>query len=311
MDDKIHQFIKRNRIRNAKLYAPNLIKGEDYIVCPVSNERLLIIKSNYITKVLGMTVEEYDQNFPNVQKRCQAHRNNIKTGLHAIDFETGLTKYQVSQIKAKEILSSVDENGISGYDRKGQKTRATHMSKVDEFGRNGYRRQADARLTTILPNGLTVEENAHRKQKETLIANHKTGTGGASKISKKILAPILDFLNEQGIDHYFDKTEYGIKCVDTGNCYFYDLTITRFNMTIEYQSSAWHSNPSWDLMKWNNWSPPRGVKKSAQAALKYDYEKAKALYKHRGITTYYVWEDSANEDIEGLLCLLKTQIMKY
>ena len=311
MNKKIKSFISRNRIRNAKLYQPGLIKGVDFIECPVSNERLLIIRSDYITNILGMTVEEYDQKFPNVQKRCQAHRDNIKKGIQTIDPQTGLTKYQMSQIKARQVLTSLDENGVSGYKKKGQKTRATHMNKLDELGRNGYRRQADARLTTMLPNGLTVEENAHRKQKETLISNHKTGTGGASKISKKVLSPILNYLNEHNIDHYFDKTEYGIKCLDTGNYYFYDLTITQFNIAIEYQSSAWHSNPSWDLLKWNNWVVPKGKKKTAQDALQYDYEKAKALYKHRGITTYYVWEDSAKEDIEGILCLLKTQNMKY
>jgi len=138
MNKKIKSFISRNRIRNAKLYQPGLIKGVDYIECPVSNERLLIIRTDYITKILGMTVEEYDQKFPNVQKRCQAHRDNIKKGIQTIDPQTGLTKYQISQIKARQVLTSLDENGVSGYKKKGQKTRATHMNKLDELGRNGY-----------------------------------------------------------------------------------------------------------------------------------------------------------------------------
>lgn len=138
MNKKIKSFISRNRIRNAKLYQPGLIKGVDFIECPVSNERLLIIRSDYITNILGMTVEEYDQKFPNVQKRCQAHRDNIKKGIQTIDPQTGLTKYQMSQIKARQVLTSLDENGVSGYKKKGQKTRATHMNKLDELGRNGY-----------------------------------------------------------------------------------------------------------------------------------------------------------------------------
>lgn len=138
MNKKIKSFISRNRIRNAKLYQPGLVNGVDYIECPVSNERLLIIRSDYITKVLGMTVEEYDQKFPNVQKRCQAHRDNIKKGIQTIDPQTGLTKYELGQQKARQILKSVDASGKSGYKRKGEKTRATHMSKLDALGRNGY-----------------------------------------------------------------------------------------------------------------------------------------------------------------------------
>ena len=62
----------------------------------------------------------------------------ISAGLKQIDAETGLTKYEISTEKTKSILSQVDANGLSGYARKGQATRATHMANVDEFGRNGY-----------------------------------------------------------------------------------------------------------------------------------------------------------------------------
>jgi hypothetical protein len=185
------------------------------------------------------------------------------------------------------------------------------MDNVDEYGRNGYTRQAHKRLTTILPNGLTVEENAHLKQKETLITNNIGGTGGASKISKKKLKPILDFLMENNIEFYFDETEYGIKDTDTQNYYFYDLTILKYNITIEYQSNAWHSNPTWNEITWNNWCPPRGKKKTALESLAYDYNKARSLYKFRNIVTYYVWEDTADNDVRDIICLLQTMNMKY
>ena len=42
-----------------------------------------------------------------------------------------------------------------------------------------------------------------------------------------------------------------------------------------------------------------------------DYNKARALYKHRGIVTYYVWQASQRQDVSDLLCLLRTMIMKY
>jgi hypothetical protein len=310
MNTNIEKFKKRNRHRNARLYQLGSIQGHDYVVCPVSNERMSMIKSTYIEKVLGMSVDEYERLYPNLEKICSARKENIKTGLKQIDPITGLTKYEVGQRKAKQVLSKVDENGISGYKKKGQKTRTTHMRKIDQFGRNGYRRQADYRLTTILPNGLTIEQNAHKKQKESLIKNNKTGSGGASKLSKKVLQPILKFLNEEKVNFYFDKTEYGIKDPDTGNYYFWDLTIPDLKIAIEYQSNAWHANPILSEQDWENWKTPRGKKKTAEETLKYDYDKARSLYKNRDYLTYYIWQKSERENIEEILCLLKTLITK-
>lgn len=311
MNAKIQQFIKRNRKRNAHLYQSGLTQGHDYVVCPISKERLSMIKSSYIERVLEMSVSDYETLYPNVERICSARKENIKNGLKQIDPDSGLTKYEKGQIKARQVLSFVDETGVSGYKKKGQKTRATHMNKIDEFGRNGYRRQADIRLTTILPNGLTVEQNAHKKQKESLIKNNKTGAGGASKLSKKAFDPILEFLKEKDIHYYFDKTEFGIKDLDTGNYYFWDLTIPELKMAVEYQSNAWHANPLLSEQEWRNWKPPKGKIRTAEETLKYDYDKAKSLYKNRGYLTYYVWQKSEKENIEEIMCLLKTLTMKF
>lgn len=246
----IAKFKLQNRKRNSDLYQPSKQKDVDYIICPVSNERMSMIKTSYIQNTLGMSVDEYDNLYPDVRGVSEARKKNIKAGLHKVDPVTGKTAYQISQEKSRKILSQLDNNGVSGYKRKGQKTRATHMNNIDEFGRNGYRRQADYRLTTILPNGLTIEQNAHQKQKESLIKKNKTGTGGASKLSKRVMAPIIDFLDQNEIKYYFDKSEYGIKDTDTGNYYFWDLTIPDFCMVIEYQSSAWHADPTLDEYQW-------------------------------------------------------------
>jgi hypothetical protein len=60
--------------------------------------------------------------------------------------------------KSKVALSTLDENGMSGYAKKGKKTRDTHMLNVNEHGQNGYQQQAHTRVNTILDNGLTVEQ---------------------------------------------------------------------------------------------------------------------------------------------------------
>lgn len=310
MRNKIEEFIRRSKYRNPHLYIDGLTEGYDYVVCPVSKARMSMIKSSYIERILGMTISEYDSLYPGIQKIANKRKENISQGLQQVDSTTGKTKYDLGQEKSRKILNTVDQNGVSGYKKKGEKTRATHMAKIDEMGRNGYRRQADFRLTTLLPNGMTVEQNAHKKQQAVLLAKGISRAVGASKISKKILQPIIDILDEQKLKYYFDQAEYVIKCPVTGNYYYYDLTIPKLKICIEYQSSAWHSNPEWDDVKWDLWVPPKGRRKTATESITYDYSKAKALYDQRGIATYYVWEDSSESNIEEILCLLKTQSMK-
>jgi len=204
----------------------------------------------------------------------------------------------------------LDCTGVSGYAKKGQKTRATHMANIDVLGRNGYQRQATMRVTTVLPNGLTVEQNAHRKQRDTLINNNKSGSGGASMQSRRVLAPVLEFLTSNNIKYYFDREEYGIKDMDSGNYYFWDLTLPTYKIAIEYQSNAWHADPTLSDALWESWSPPRGKVKTAEEVLAYDYEKARSLYRNRGFVTHYIWQQSETTDIKDILCLLQTMITK-
>lgn len=299
---KLAEFLKRNARRNADLYEKGKVEGDDYVVCPVSN---------YIKSVLGMSEEEYYSKYPNVQRVSKALNRNISKGVTTVDPETGLTKHAIAVIKSKETLSKVDETGVSGYAKKGQKTRATHMSKIDELGRNGYQRQVHSRLTTVLGNGLTVEQNAHKKQKEVLLSKGISRVVGASKVSKKVLAPIISLLTESNVKFYFDKQEYMVRDAESGNCFFWDLTIPDFQLAIEYQSDSWHAAPMLTDDKWNNWAPPKGKRKTADEVLKYDYDKARILYRGRGFVTYYVWESSQEQDVNDLLCLLKTMITKF
>lgn len=151
MNKKLEKFIARNQKRNSHLYGPEMVEGYDYVVCPISQARLSMIKNNYITEVLGISLDEY----PAIKRICEKRKQNIKSGLQKIDPITGMTHYEKGQIKARKILSQKDENGISGYKKKGQKTRSTHMSKIDEFGRNGYARIASK---AIIKGNLTKAE---------------------------------------------------------------------------------------------------------------------------------------------------------
>ena len=93
---KIESFIKRNERRNKHLWESDKLLGYDYIICPVTNTRLSMIKKSYIEKVLGITVDNFNKKYPNQQKTCRKRIENIKKGLKIIDKETGLTKHQLS-----------------------------------------------------------------------------------------------------------------------------------------------------------------------------------------------------------------------
>ena len=166
MVTKLQKFAKRNRGRNARLYVDGLCEGYDYVVCPISKERLSMIRDIYIVNVLGMKIEDY----PDVLRVCRKRSENIKHALREIDEATGLTKYKLGQVKARETLSRVDQSGISGYKKKGEKTRATHMANVDATGRNGYARLAATAIikgnTTKASKGLiSLDRNEFRRYK--------------------------------------------------------------------------------------------------------------------------------------------------
>ena len=137
MKTKLHDFLRRNKIRNAKLYELDKVLGYDFIECPVSNARMSFMKSNYITGVLGIQVEIFDFLFPDCKKVCDKRVENIKAGLKVLD-ENGISKHANGIAKAIITLNKVDQDGKSGYDRLGSATRQTHLNNIDEFGRNGY-----------------------------------------------------------------------------------------------------------------------------------------------------------------------------
>ena len=308
---KLQHFITRNKRLNKELYEENMIEGEDYVVCPVSNCRMLLIRKKYIEKVLEMPYEQYILLYPDINMTSDALYTRIIAGVQKYDETLGMTKHQYSVIQSKVTLPTPDENGITGYNKLGEKTKRSHLLNIDEYGRNGYQQQAYNRVTTILPSGRTVEQESHSKRLDTI---NSMGAPlfkiRASAISIKILNPIITYLTDNNIYYLFNTEEFSIKDDINNRYYYYDLTIPDYDIIIEYQSNAWHVNPAWDTEKWDNWTPPKGEIKLAQDVLNYDYHKAKYVYDELKLVTYYAWEDTQIKDVEQILCLLKTLTMK-
>jgi len=134
MNLKLKRFIERNKRRNKHLYKDGLIEGYDYIVCPISNERLSMIKSTYITKVLGITVQDYDEKYPKQQKICTKRIENIKGGLKNIDDETGYTKHQLSIINSgKSLTGLIRKDNIKQYNITFRNLHAYYNSYVNKI----------------------------------------------------------------------------------------------------------------------------------------------------------------------------------
>lgn len=206
MATKLEEFIKRNRNRNADLYQVGLIENIDYVYCPISDCRMVSM-GRYITETLGMTHDEYDRLYPNNVKIAQSLSKRIKKGVQEIDPVTGLTKYELGQKKARETLSTPDENGVTGYDKKGKKTKATHMSNVNAHGQNGYSQLASKAIikgnATKITKGLImpVEHRSAFKRYSDLV-HYET------KVGKKIVSEgyKLGLAGEDGayqVDHMY------------------------------------------------------------------------------------------------------------
>lgn len=300
---KLEKFILRNKKRNKRLYQENMRNGYDYVICPVSNERLIKIKRNYIEKILQLPYEEYIGLYPNQQFTASAHKEKIKSGLR-VKNEIGLTKYQISQIKSREKLKSVSEDGLTGDQRRGKKLKEIHTSKIDEHGLNGYQRLAKYRTETMLSSGETIESRAHKRRLEKILQKPYRNERKASTSSKVMLQPILYWLDANNIKYYFDNTEYGLYDTKKKRYYFYDLVVPDLFVCIEFQSNAYHPNPLLEDSEWRHWKPIRGKMLSADEKIQYDYHKARVLYEQRNIVTFFVWEYEY-EKIKEILCFLK------
>lgn len=301
---KVKKFINRNRQRNSDLYdLPDTDEGTAYVVCPVLGIRTLNIKRPYVEGVLLMSWDDFVGRYPDAKLHCAGHTERVSVGL-MVEVEPGLTKHQAAMIKATAVKKIVGEDGLTIDQRKGHKTRETHMQRGDD-GMTGYERLAHYRNTTILDNGLSVQQNGLKKRHDAIVAGEFKRSFGASAASRRHLAPLLEWLEEEGIKYYFGDREYAIN--DGENYYFFDLVIPTFDLCVEYQSNAYHADPRMSDQRWLSWRParPKDSVETAASRTEYDLNKARALYRTRGFNTWFVWENSVGSDVGDILLHMK------
>ena len=212
MQTKIEKFIKRNKRRNNHLWQKDKTEGIDYVVCPVTGTRLSMIKKNYIEGTLGINYNTFLSLYPTSKLICDVRKTNITKGLLKIDDETGKTIAQLAANKAQVTLSQIDDKtGLTKNQLRINKTKASNKKNIIN-GRNGWERTIYNRQTTILENGLTLEQNAHLKSIETKIGKGQLSTYKDTGIEyiyryfiRSLSGPIVYKIKQKNchVDHIF------------------------------------------------------------------------------------------------------------
>lgn len=206
---KVRRFISRNSRVNSHLYEyPITELNKKFIMCPVLNVRVVMLKRNYIENLLLIEYDDFINRYPTQLLESPSRLENVKKGLTEIDPETGLTKHQLSVEKSKERLSAVDpETGFTGYQKLGMATKQTHMANIDEYGRNGYNRIAKDAIVkgnkTKIEKGIitsTEDRDSFQRYKRIVIMfteRHR------SEITKGFKTGLAGVENAWHIDHSY------------------------------------------------------------------------------------------------------------
>lgn len=176
LTDKDWTAIARARKRkdSLHLYKPDAKEGYDYQECPITGRRMASITGRYI-KTLPTTEEEYFRYFPEL-KEVPEGRKEIdrlakqklyvdENGNHIINESTGqpMTVVEVNIMRKMETMKQVGEDGLTGIQRAGMKSREAHLNNIDENGMNGYNRIAQKAIIkgnqTKIDKGIISADN--------------------------------------------------------------------------------------------------------------------------------------------------------
>lgn len=312
-------------------YEEGKVEGVDYVVCPLLGFRRVRLDARY-TKSVGFTnYSDYETLFPGTPKAASSLAKNIASGLNEVDPETGLTKYEMSQVAARETLLTVGEDGLTGVQRRGLKTQAGLLEKTQD-GRSVAAVAAQARNDIVMEDGRTLQQHALAKARVTMEKTGSFGGRGASNKSKEVLEPILSWLDENRIPYHFDDSEYyqsywvpanpdeftpntidkmrvvaqhtkvyRTKDEATKACmqgqvaesrwFFYDLTIPLLSANIEFNGISFHPSIH-ERETWPTWQLTRkGATILAEDVAAYDKIKQDYLKENTGFSTWNIWEN--------------------
>jgi hypothetical protein len=147
------------------------------------------------------------------------------------------------------------------------------------------------------------------------VSKCRVSLGSASKESMNIFFPLIDWLLEKEIctlnEIYVgikDNQEYFLnakKELDT--FYWYDFTIPKLKVIIEYNGEIFHPNPIWlkeNIEKWNTWKSPYS-RENANTVYKKNQDKINFAEK-RGFNILEIWSsDSVKNNLQKCKTFIK------
>jgi hypothetical protein len=139
--------------------------------------------------------------------------------------------------------------------------------------------------------------------------NRNCRIGKASKESLTAFNNLLYILETNNIKYYLGvegNKEWFIYNKELEKMFFYDLTIPRLGIIIEYHGEGFHPNPKWDENKLTEWKQVR-TGKSTNEILEYTEQKNNTA-RDNGWTVYEVYSSEASKTVHNLEILISKLI---
>lgn len=238
------------------------------------------------------------------KQRERGRKSSLKTkgnSLHSVRSKhhwiaKGYSEEQaVEKVKEIQTTNSIEKYtkkyGIEG-ERLFLKRQAEWMSRMQDPAIHKSRSLGIARYIERYGEDLGKLKYMDMRKKR----NQHSRLGKASNESIKALANIINFLEQLKIEYYVGlpgKREWFIFDDHTQRPYFYDLTIPRYSIIIEYHGEGFHPNPTWDNSKWLSW---RAAFNNVVADEQYERDcYKKTLAEGKGWSVYEIYSSDTDQ----------------
>jgi hypothetical protein len=252
---------EENRVNNIPQGSPMQVKYWEKRINPKTDNNYTREESEYKIRSQrkfnieywierGLTKDESILKIKDIQKENSAKRKKYH-GVTWNQFEYWMKKEKITEEEAKKKVSELQktfdlEKIIKRYGKIEGTIRYENMCKnlSNSQSLNGF------------INRYGIDEG-NKKYIETIIKRcSNTYTSKESLILfKKIYKKIRKYLQRNEIYWGISGSkEYFLYNKDSKKVFFYDFTIPRLKIIIEYHGKRYHPNPKWDQEKWNKWN---------------------------------------------------------
>ena len=177
---------------------------------------------------------------------------------------------------------------------------------IERYGESDGKKRFNERQSKWMASLYNRSDEALKKMFRDR-TNHTFGV--ASGTSLKVFLPLIQWCNENGVTTdeiligHGTSSEFCLVDSDTKKVYFYDFTIPKLQLIIEYNGELWHPRNS-------DWAPLPCMNTTMEEAM--EKEKSKKITAEKnGYTVHYIWDsDDVDSAIETCRSLIRSQLSK-